>query len=49
MMWEILHMRSDHNIVSMSEELKVGEKRVNFIQTIYKILGDVKTVNMQHF
>lgn len=49
MIWEILCIRSDHNIVLMSKELRVREKRVNFIGTIYKILGDVRTVIMQHY
>lgn len=41
-------MMGDHNLVSMSEEWRVREKiRVNFIQIIYKILGDMEIVDME--
>ena len=49
MIWESLHMRSDHNLVLMRVESRGENKRVNFTQTIYKILGDVEIVNMEHY
>lgn len=51
MTWESLHRRSDHNLVLMSEEWKVGEKikKINFTHIIYKILGEVEIVHMERY